>query len=206
MEIDMPKPNYELKAQLINSPIMADYKLIKKNCSMFINGIEGCSKEAYNQALELQAYHEREHAEEFKECFRIDNARCKKSVRVKKAIEDIVLNSDCLFLTLTFRDKYLYNTTMETRRKAVRDFIKSFNCPAVANIDFGTKHDREHYHAVLSIERIDYSLWLYGAINGIKIRNGTDDVTRLSKYIAKLTNHAIKETTKNHQILYFKGN
>ena len=123
----MSKPNYELKAQLINSPIMADYKLIKKNCSMFINGIVGCSEEAYNQALELQAYHEREHTEEFKECGRIENARYKKSVRVKKAIEDIVLNSDCLFLTLTFRDKYLYNTTMENRRKAVRDFLNSFN-------------------------------------------------------------------------------
>lgn len=201
----MSKPNYELKAQLINSPIMADYKLIKKNCSMFINGIVGCSEEAYIQALELQAYHEREHSEEFKECCRIENARYKKSVRVKKAIEDIVLNSDCLFLTLTFRDKYLYNSTMENRRKAVRDFLNSFNCPYVANIDFGTKHEREHYHAVLSIERIDYSLWLYGAINGVKIRNGTDDLTRISKYIAKLTNHAIKETTKNFHILYSRG-
>lgn len=95
------------------------------------------------------------------------------------------------------------STSEETRRKYVRRFLKE-NCICyVANKDFGARNGREHYHAVVLLKsKINYSKWNYGSINGQKIRlNGTSDV-RLSKYIAKLTNHAIKETCKRNALIY----
>ena len=108
------------------------------------------------------------------------------------------------FLTLTFNDSILSSTSPETRRKYVRRFLKSFNCQYVGNIDFGKRNHREHFHALIGTGKIDYSLWntRFGAINGLKVRNSTDDKARLSRYIAKLTNHAIKETTKRSVIIY----
>ena len=73
----------------------------------------------------------------------------------------------------------------------------------VANKDFGARNGREHYHAAVLLKgKIDYSKWKYGCLNGQKIRlNGMSDV-RLAKYIAKLTNHAIKETCKRNVLIY----
>lgn len=86
---------------------------------------------------------------------------------------------------------------------------------------------REHYHAVVGA-RVSVKRWHYGFAfaetvkslddlrkpipkryqdlpeNVIKIRMQIDDEKRLSKYVAKLTNHAIKETTKQCRMLYPK--
>ena len=75
----------------------------------------------------------------------------------------------------------------------------------VANIDFGAQNHREHYHAVIQCKKIDASSWhKYGAIFIEKVRNNGigHDCERLSKYVSKLSNHAIKETTKRCSLLY----
>ena len=54
-------------------------------------------------------------------------------------------------------------------------------------------------------DSIDLSLWRsYGNINVQKVRNNSIDLNkkRLSKYICKLSNHAIKETTKRSCLIY----
>jgi len=116
-----------------------------------------------------------------------------------------LLNGDCLFLTLTFNDNTLNQTSAETRRKYVRRYLKQFNCAYVANIDFGSENGREHYHAVINTSRIDLALWRsYGNINVERVRNKSIELnkTRLSKYISKLSNHAIKETTRRCCLIY----
>ena len=92
----------------------------------------------------------------------------------------------------------------ETRRKYVSRCLKKYNTLYVANIDFGKKNGREHYHAVISIDKVDNKDWLYGDIDFKRVRNKNieEDKKRLSKYIAKLSNHAIKETTKRCCLLY----
>ena len=50
-------------------------------------------------------------------------------------------------------------------------------------------------------EKVDYNAFNYGALNGQKVRSANDNV-KLAKYIAKLTNHAIKDTTKLNRIIY----
>lgn len=168
--------------------------------------------EEYNIANQTLGWLAKENPKEFKEYYRISNARCNRVLRLKRRVMDIVYGYDCLFLTLTFSEKALMYNTADSRRQAVKRFLKQFGVPYVANIDFGAKNGREHYHAILRIGEIDYHLWKYGAINGLKIRNDikvdengeltSETIEKLSRYVAKLTNHAIKETTKRSVIMY----
>lgn len=142
---------------------------------------------------------------EFNEVVKIDHASCNRATRLRKRIESMLLNGDCLFLTLTFNDNTLSNTSDNTRRQLVSRYLKTFNCQYVANIDYGGKNGREHYHAVINSSSIDLSAWRkYGNINVQRVRNKSIELskTRLSKYISKLSNHAIKETTRRCCLIY----
>lgn len=144
---------------------------------------------------------------ELKECYRINDASYKRTNRLRERIERMLLSGDCLFLTITFNDDTLQNTTDKERRVMVSRYLKSFGCSYVANVDYGKENHREHYHAVINASRIDYTLWYnkgYGTVNGEKIRNRNiqSDKTKLAKYICKLSNHAIKETTKRSSLIY----
>lgn len=141
----------------------------------------------------------------FNEVVKIENASYKRATRLRKRIESMLLNGECLFLTLTFNDDTLTNTNENTRRQLVIRYLKSFNCRYVANIDFGSKNGREHYHAIINSNSIDLSAWRKnGNINVERVRNKDIELskTRLSKYISKLSNHAIKETTKRNALIY----
>lgn len=142
---------------------------------------------------------------EYKECLKINHASYYRTQRLKQRIESMLLNGSCLFLTLTFNDDTLQNTTPKERRVAVSRYLKTFNCMYVANIDFGKENGREHYHAVINADKISFDSWRkYGNINAERIRNRDlkSDKTKLAKYICKLSNHAIKETTKRSSLIY----
>ena len=197
------KPNYELKSKLLREVTMLEnYKRYSKSVYHYVYGKDMSNDIPYSMALDLSYFHRTHFPEEWKECGRISHAHCNRVVRLKKRIADMVLLSPCLFLTFTFNDYSLSHNTADSRKQAVRRFLNDLNVPYVANIDFGKKNHREHYHAVVAIERIDYKSWKYGAINGQTIRNHTDDIKKLAKYVAKLTNHAIKETVKRNAIIY----
>lgn len=143
--------------------------------------------------------------DEFFECLKINKSSYARTNRLKKRIYDMLVSGNCLFLTLTFNDDTLKTTSSDTRRQYVRKYLKQFNCKYVANIDFGKENHREHYHAVICADKIDLSSWRkYGNINVERVRNRNieRDNTRLSKYICKLSNHAIKETTKRNALIY----
>lgn len=134
------------------------------------------------------------------EAKKINHASYQRANRLKQRISTII-QKDSLFLTFTFTDEVLQRTSSDTRKQYVRRFLNAFNVPYVANIDFGSKNGREHYHAILQMPKINLTQWKYGALNGKIIRNTSDDI-KLAKYISKLTNHAIKETTKRQAIIY----
>ena len=208
-------PDYKLK-----SKILSDYTNLDlfNKCNKVINKYiysDSVSDIEYQNALNTLSYLQHTFPTEFKEYSRILHASSERVVRLKKRVRDMIYGKPCLFLTLTFTDDNLQSTTAETRRVTVRRFLKSFNVPYIANIDFGKRNGREHYHALLQIDNIDYSLWKFGAIHGLKVRNEIkvndlgevteETIIRLSRYIAKLTNHAIKETTKRSAILYSRN-
>lgn len=162
-------------------------------------------KKGFPLVTDLQRYVSENNLEkEFKECHRINSANYKRVKRLRNRVSDMLLSGTCIFLTLTFTDETLAKTTEKERRIAVTRFLKLHNAKYIANIDFGALNGREHYHALIQCECVDYSKWNYGAINGEKIRNKdiSSDSTKLSKYISKLSNHAIKETTKRCSLIY----
>lgn len=138
------------------------------------------------------------------ECEKLNKAFYNRLQRLKSRVEYIVNSGKGIFLTLTFTDKVLSITNSETRKKYIWRFLKSLNCNFIANIDFGAKKHREHYHALVMCDSVDNKSYPYGAINFQRIHETSDSV-KLAKYVAKLTNHAIKETTKRSVIMYSKG-
>lgn len=123
--------------------------------------------------------------------FLLLQSKKKKAQKVRDKIAELVLNNNAIFLTLTFRDDVLESTSPETRRRYVARFLKSVSGQYAANIDFSPDLEREHYHAVIT-KRIDLNTWRYGFAYAEKVRCHNNDLTRVSKYITKLTNHALK--------------
>ena len=128
----------------------------------------------------------------------------KRNKRLRSRIKAIIKN-DSLFLTFTFRPDVLESTSPETRHQYVRKFLKSISSNYVANLDYGGKFGREHYHAVCIVSgKINYKAWKYGALNGQKIRSNSEPIA-LAKYINKLTYHAVKDTSAKN-IIYSRQN
>jgi len=141
----------------------------------------------------------------FKECLKINRASYVRTSRLKERVRAMLLNGSCIFITLTFNDDTLEHTSAKERRVAVVRYLKTFKARYVANIDFGAKNKREHYHALINCDTLDFTKWYkFGAIKCERVRNRNidNDTIRLSKYVAKLSNHAIKETTKRSALIY----
>lgn len=117
--------------------------------------------------------------------------RWKKTQRLKDRIAALIgeSNGKATFVTLTFTDAVLDSTNEETRRRYVARYLKASGHRYVANIDYGDKNGREHYHAVVS-GRLDPTAWQCGALHVKPIRANNPE--KLAKYVTKLTFHAIK--------------
>lgn len=136
---------------------------------------------------------------------RLNRNRNMRTYRLRKRTQTLVESGKAVFLTLTFRDKVFETTNAETRRRYISRYLDDQCDFYVANIDFGAKNGREHYHAIVS-GRLDLSAWAYGTVNAQRIRTHETDVKRTAKYITKLTRHQIKETTgKAWNIIYSRN-
>ena len=141
--------------------------------------------------------------EDWLECKKINHAEFARSTRLYHRVETLIKPNGGVFLTLTFCDDTLAATTAQTRRKYVTRYLKSLGAPYVANVDFGKRKGREHYHAVIALEKVDYKGWHeYGAIKGEKIAVKDATPMKLGKYISKLSNHAIKATARCCRVIY----
>ena len=134
----------------------------------------------------------------------LNQAKYQRTNRLKKRIQEAVESGSAYFITITFNPETLKNTNEQTRRKYVSRWLKSLSEFYVANIDYGLINEREHYHAVITSDNKPPKSWPYGFIDILKIKTTENDTKRISKYISKLTNHAIKHTTKSKRIIYSK--
>lgn len=140
------------------------------------------------------------------------NSRYRKAKKARCKIGHSVVKGNAYFVTLTFKDEVLDKTSRKTRRRYVSRFLKELCDKYVGNIDFGSKGEREHYHALvepywwmfdtykngkkLYEDMPDFRKWnKYGYFSIEKVGNTDDDLKKVSKYTAKLSAHAIKETT-----------
>lgn len=138
-----------------------------------------------------------------KECILMFGADKQRRKRLKKRVE-LIISKPSVFFTLTFTDYDLENLSFEQRRKSVCRFLKQFNALYVANVDFGKINEREHYHGLIQLPKIELSSWRdkFGNINVKRVVPSEESCDRLSKYINKLSNHAIKSTCCNYKVIY----
>lgn len=193
--------DYDLRKTILENGIYKRYAKARRNTYLQSIG-ESFQGETLND-FECSISHLDNWFQVVEECQRIGNTSYQRIKRLKGRIKDILSESECLFLTLTFNDTTLQNTTQKQRRKLVLDYLKSFNCCFVGNIDFGKENEREHYHAVIGCSKVDYTLWHQnGAIKGEKVRLRGKTETKLARYIDKLALHSIKDTTHQNRLLY----
>lgn len=210
----MAKPDYALKSLILRD--YYEYIEMQRKVSIALFRYENYLKTGepmklyagdytYDQAIAIDEYMRINNTAIWKECEKINHAYYQRVKRLKKRIAHMLNNGKNLFLTLTFTDKVLNKTKEQTRRDYVAKYLKQFGVEYVANIDFGEENEREHYHAVLNTDFINPLTWKCGNLDVKQVRNATDkelDCIRLAKYVAKLTNHAIKETTKRNYLIY----
>lgn len=192
------KPNYKLKSAILNSDdmckVVRDYDLLNGNTPFekFIH-----TEEKYNQLLWSVG------SRFIQEARKINLASWKRVQRLKDRIRCYLLKGQCIWLTLTFSEEVLKSTSVETRRKYVSRYLKSQSDYYLANIDFGKRNEREHYHAIVVSDFLYTEGWKdYGFTWTERIKNHIDCEKKLAKYVSKLTNHAIKETTKRQCYIY----
>lgn len=146
-----------------------------------------------------------------KECFKIYNANkqrkknnwneiCKWAFAISKIVS--FKDFKIVFGTLTFKDKVLKNTSQRTRARYVTQFLNKETFHYIANIDFGSKKNREHYHFLALIkENMNMKNWKHGS-NKVQVVPFTKkDIKSTKNYLLKLNNHSYKESTKQKRIL-----
>ena len=150
--------------------------------------------------------------------FNVNKARYNRSSKLTSEIQKMLSLFPCSFVTLTFKDDTLSKCSLDTLKKYVKRYLKSQSKYYIANIDYGRKNERVHFHAIVTNQEMDLDPWRkYGAINVEKIRlpigcfeevsarYQDETAKKIGKYISKLSNHAIKETAKVNYAIYSEG-
>lgn len=208
----MSKPNYELKARVLTEGwaeaqkrySLTKFKKYQETISLYENGEIIELWKPLNETLEkFYDSLKIDNLELWKEAERVNNASYHRTKRLKEKIINMLTSGSCIFLTLTFRNDVLNNTTQETRKRYVARALKTMSCCYIANIDYGSKNEREHYHAIVLADIVSQNNWRYGNLDFERVRaNEETSPVKIAKYITKLTNHAIKETTQQNRIIY----
>lgn len=106
-----------------------------------------------------------------------------------------------IFCTLTFSEEALQKTKPETRKQYVKRWCEENSSAWIANIDFGDQNEREHYHVLVVGWQIP-TTWIYGKANFKVVPPYESDSVRVTKYISKFQNHAIKDSTRSQKVMY----
>lgn len=190
------KYDNDLKGQVIEKGIITKVVLVKKD--LYYNNLIELYDDEQGVFFKTTINHEwadfvyKNRSNEEIDCaLLLLESKKRKALKVREKISALVLSGRAVFLTLTFRDDVLQSTTPATRRRYVARFLKSVSGEYVANIDFSPDINREHYHAVIT-SRVDLNSWVYGFAFAEKMRCHKNDLVKVSKYITKLTNHALK--------------
>lgn len=145
--------------------------------------------------------------EENKEFDKILNARYHKVSRIKKNFATIFLyKKNIYFLTFTFDNKYI-NKCERTKRDLIKNCLFEFDPDyyVILNKDFGKKNERVHFHAILGTNSDnDLLLFLkehYPCRFSIqRVNLSSNGFSKISKYMNKLANHCIKDTSCSTRI------
>ena len=182
-----------------NNTVLRQSKILRNReirAELFDNGLYEIIRMYQYQEVPMEIFKEWRHMKA------LQVNRWKRNKRIREHLEDII-SKPSLFLTLTFTPEVLASTTQATRRRYVYRLLGAFKVPYIANIDFGDSQDyiddkgnarkgtnREHYHAVIQLSKINHKKWLYGNMDFKRVYNTND--LRMARYLTKLQYHAIK--------------
>ena len=201
----MRSPDYLLKSIVIKEGLHK--KVNRINCQKYNNLKEGIVYDPVLDQQYMDLLSDYGYASML-EAKRINHASYTRIKRLKDRIMSYLSMGQCIFITLTFRPSALKETTEKQRRIDVSRFLKSVSQYYVANIDYGVDDrftKREHYHALVVSDWVD-GKWKHGRIHRERVRlNEESTDKKISKYISKLTNHAIKDSTKRCCYIYSRG-
>lgn len=124
--------------------------------------------------------------------------------RLRSRIELMLNLGDCIFLTFTFTDRSLAVYSTDYLRLCVKRFLNVYSSLYIANVDYGKENGRIHFHAVVLASHVHLKSWKFGALNAQRIHT-TEDSLCLARYIGKLANHSVKESTRRESIMYSRG-
>lgn len=124
--------------------------------------------------------------------------------RLRSRIELMLNLGECIFLTFTFTDNSLATYSTDYLRLCVKRFLNLYSSLYVANVDYGKENGRIHFHAVALTGHVNFKAWKFGALNAQRIHSVEDSLC-LARYVSKLTNHALKESTRRQSIIYSRG-
>lgn len=126
---------------------------------------------------------------EFDEVKRESNRIYQRKKRLKARVEEFVKNGKPYFITFTIDPKKDI-LSVNGYIRVLRDKILK-NCSYVFNEDYGGKFGRLHFHCIVKND-IDCMYWFehYGAFKREPIYY---NLSKLSNYMMKLTNHAFKK-------------
>ena len=190
---------YSLKSYIIDNNIHKEVNHIRKQ--QYIMSM--CDFKVDDTIKNINSFIDYYSLDIFNIADKLNKNKYKRNSRLKKRIKSMLDKGNCLFLTLTFTDIVLNTTTYDIRRRYIREFLNSYSSYYIANIDFGEKKGREHYHAILLADKVNNRSWRYGAINFKKIKTDKKSIEAVSLYVNKLTVHALKKTTGNNfKIIY----
>jgi hypothetical protein len=122
-----------------------------------------------------------------------------RSRRLRKRIEFMLNYPSVFFVTLTLAREYSFEYVC----KCVKKFLSPFEF-YVANPDWGKLNGRLHWHCVLVSDFIDHNWWKLGNIDFVRVK-GFGSSSRLSKYVTKLSRHALKDSVQRQKILYSRS-
>lgn len=141
------------------------------------------------------------------------NSRYQRISRMRKRLFYLVSRYKYLyFCTFTFDDYYI-SLCERSQKDLIKKSLLQFdpNIKMILNVDYGKKTERLHYHCICATNcNCDLSIFLkfvYPCFSFVeKINFSTLDFTRVLKYVDKLSNHALKDSTKGRRVYFnFKG-
>lgn len=188
--------DYSLRSEVLKTDLVKDIKYIK-SLQFYNPDIAEALQESLDQMRDENKLY-------FDEACKIIESDRSRHKRLKHRIKKMLEKGQCIFLTLTFTDEVLQNTSPATRKQYVIRTLKQITDDYVANIDFGKEHEREHYHAVVRADFYSQDCWQYGFSKGKPITYYVEDPNFVTRYLIKLTNHALKETCHRSQVIYSK--
>lgn len=124
--------------------------------------------------------------------------------RLRSRIELMLNLGECIFLTFTFTDNSLASYSTDYLRLCVKRFLNLYSSLYIANVDYGKENGRIHYHAIALTGHVNFNAWKFGALNAERIHSVEDSLC-LARYVSKLANHSVKESTRRQSLIYSRG-